>query len=190
LFWHFFREEHLWLTIPVGHIQWWCLLGELRQWSLSTERTKFVNKSLKITLAAMLLLAVVCAGCSDDDDDPAAPAAPPPTLQGAAWVVTSDSFDPGVEDFLMTFDTSTQDVIGVSYTFNGTAYSYDAAAITGAAAELGFTITVNAEWGASVFEFGGTVVSSGVEVVGAFAFTIGEGGDFVGGAGNAVMTKQ
>jgi hypothetical protein len=150
-----------------------------------------MNRSLKIALAAMLVLSVMCAGCSDDDDDPAAPAAPPPTLQGAAWVVTSVSFDPAVKDFLMTFDTSTQDVIGVSYTFNGTAYSYDAAAITGAAAELGFTITVNAEWGgSSVFEFGGTVVSSGVEVVGAFAWTIGEDGDFVGGAGNAVMTKQ
>jgi PKD repeat protein len=114
-----------------------------------------------------------------------------PPLQGSTWVLTiADFAAKGVSNFLITFDTNNSDVVRIQYTFFGTDYDYDAAAVTGAGAVLGFSVAVNAEWVSNVIEFGGVLTSSEDEVVGAGAWTIIEGANSEIGAGSGTLTKQ
>jgi len=119
-------------------------------------------------------------------------AANTPPLQGNTWALTmSDFAAKGVANFLVTFDTASGDVTRIQYTFLGTDYDYDAAAVSGAGGTVaGFWTVVNAEWSTSVFEFAGSMNSAEDQVTGAGAWTIIEGADTQVGAGTGSMTKQ
>jgi hypothetical protein len=157
-------------------------------------------KAFRFTMALALIAAFLVVGCSDDDTTTNVYEAPPPDtppLEGGTWLITSPSFVANnIVDFLVTFDTASLDVIRIQYRLEGTHYTYPDTLIVGAGSGSGGSVRVDAQWensgtGVNSFQFNGTVISSGDEIVGRINFLIAEpGAGPIGTDDDAKMTRQ
>ena len=148
---------------------------------------------LLVGIAGCALLVGCSESTSTSTEPPPADSGGQSPIPGSTWLVTSNALSAeGITNLLISFDPNNFDVVQVRYTFGGTGYDYGPSEVTGAAASFadGRSISVNAEWNTSVFEWEGTVTSSQAESVGFVAVFIEEGGSTAEVAGNGRMTKQ